>query len=94
MGERHQSVKIRAKLSTFIGFIADYDSLADRDLFKNHLIPKIRNLCTDMNWEVRNSVCANLYKISKYMNSSDLFLDEMSELIEDEEIETAQQAFL
>jgi hypothetical protein len=42
-----------------------------------------------MNWEVRNSACSNLFKISKYLNNSGVFLDLISELIEDEEIETA-----
>jgi len=89
MSEKHQSVKIRAKLSNFAGFVAQYDSLGNTELFQNHLVPKIKNLCTDMNWEVRNSMCQNLFKITKYLNTPDLFIDQISELIEDEEIETA-----
>lgn len=54
------------------------------------MVPKIKNLCLDLNWEVRNSICSNLFKISKYLNNSDLFINEIKELIEDEEIETAQ----
>ena len=89
MSDRQQSVKVRVKLSCLIGFIAQYNSLGCTQLLKKSVETKVETLCSDLNWEIRNSMCLNLIKLQKYVNEPEFCFTQLCELVEDEEIETA-----
>ena len=90
-----ESVKVRAKAGVLLGHLAEYGSLGCPEFFIRAFSGKITTLCQDLHWEVRKSMCQNLIKISKYTsNGGDSFYKEICELVEDEEGEVCQEAFL
>lgn len=90
-----ESVKVRAKAGVLLGHLAEYDSLGCSEFFTRAFASKVAALCQDLHWEVRKSMCQNLIKISKYSsNGDDCFYKEICELVEDEEGEVCQEAFL
>jgi hypothetical protein len=72
----------------FLARIAHNNSLGSKAAFSTKLLPKVKALCQDFNWEVRKEICRHIHYISSYIeNPSSILLTDLVELTEDEEIE-------
>lgn len=68
MMDRNQTIKVRIKAASLLGFLAKYNSLGKSEHFENFFIQnKLRPICQDLNWEVRKEMCMGLLYISKYI---------------------------
>jgi hypothetical protein len=72
----------------FFAKIAHNNSLNSEAAFSTKLLPKVKTLCQDFNWEIRKEICLHIHYISSYIeNPSNILLTDLVELTDDEEIE-------
>jgi len=99
MSQRAETLTVRTCCALLIGAIADQNSLLSVSTFNSSVLPTVKNICQDFNWEVRKEVCGQLPFIAKYMGKDESWehiYPELQELLDDEErevVSTAIQAF-
>lgn len=99
MSSRSESQAVRTSNALLIGAIADSNSLLTAQNLEVHLLPLVKSICQDFNWEVRREICGQLPFIAKRLSPSKAYAHlypELVELLDDEEREvviTAVEAF-
>jgi Glu-tRNA(Gln) amidotransferase subunit E-like FAD-binding protein len=76
--------------------VAILSNIVEPDFAKRKLVPRIKNLCRDFNWEVRKAITSHLYKIFNLFTPEETEKQEMyeimTELLDDEENEVKNLA--
>ena len=86
---------MRTSCAILIGALAVGNSLGSPEVFEQHFLAIVKDICQDFNWEVRRDVCGQLTAISDYLQAKKSFehlYPELVELVDDEEKEVAQTA--
>jgi len=81
--------------SKFITSLATNRTLQTSSTYVTKVIPKVKQLCQDFNWELREEMCRHLFKISCYIGeqaSVKHLFPELLELLEDEETQVKKVA--
>ena len=97
MSQRNEPLSVRTSCAILIGALAVGDSLLSPDVYEQHFLAIVKDICQDFNWEVRRDICGQLMNISDYLHAQKSFehlYPELVELIDDEEKEVAQTAIL
>ena len=104
MNDRNQSIKVRIKAATLLGFVAKYNSLGSGAVFEEFFLSDkpsrvklINQVCQDLHWEVRKEMCSNLIHVSKCIGDQkamQYILPELKELMDDEEGEVVSEAII
>lgn len=71
-------------------------NIVDPDFAKKKLVPRIKNLCRDFNWEVRKAITSHVYKVFNLLTPQETekegMYEIMTELLDDEENEVKNLA--
>ena len=57
LSTRTGPMQVRTCCAQLIGAFADSNSLKSTKLFEDNLVPIIKDICDDFNWEVRKEIC-------------------------------------
>lgn len=67
-----------------------------KEQFMKTMLPKLRCLCQDFNWEVRRAIVENMENIFDMVDSpqsaDEKLFEEIRELLDDEEVDVSQMA--
>ncbi len=98
MPDRNQTIKVRIKADSLLGFLAKYHSVGDPERFYKLLgSNRLQQICQDLHWEVRKEMCSNLHHISLAIGQEfahSYVLPELKELLDDEEGEVVTEAII
>ena len=87
MTDLQQPISVRLASTYFLAQLAQCQSLSSAEVYKAKILPKVRQLCQDFNWEVRKEICSQMHKIAVYLGNSAELFHELAELVDDEETE-------
>ena len=69
MSQRTEPLSVRTSCAILIGALAAGNSLGSPDVFEQHFLAIVKDICQDFNWEVRRDVCGQLTVISDYLKA-------------------------
>ena len=68
LGDISQPLPSRIVSANIIGSLAP---VVEKKEFMTKLIPKLKRLCADFNWEGRKAMCLNLEKVSSVLSTDE-----------------------